>query len=286
MKENDNDTEMSFTTQKTRKILIPIDLEKNSENLILYSIVVTKRLYCEYTLLHCHQEKVLEPKSAEKLDLLLKKVRSIDHIEVKSITQYVASTSLISNKIEELHRLECFDTIVMGTSNAQSSWKMGSVSTQVLKNVPVSILIVPPQIRLEFPQNISILADTEQKSDLEKLTAFNRYISYFNVFLNFVFFVDSSECIEKKQNIMKKYQGFFDANFTFNFILQATRNLSNFLLKIEDTLCEAAVIPWNEKFVDEEIIANSFPCSPKVSIFYSKKSEPTENAFKFEIPFR
>ena len=36
MKENDNGTNMPLATQRIRKILIAVDLEKNSENLIMY----------------------------------------------------------------------------------------------------------------------------------------------------------------------------------------------------------------------------------------------------------
>ncbi|GGD67775.1 hypothetical protein GCM10011514_34830 [Emticicia aquatilis] len=286
MKQTDNGTQMPLATQRIRKILIAVDLEKNSENLIMYSVVVTKRILCEYTLLYCYKEKVLDPTDAEKVNLLLKKVKDVHGVEVKSILEHRISAEQISNKIAELHSIESFDTIVVGTSNTPKSWKMGSVSTQILRKVPAGILVVPPEIQLAFPHNISILADTEQKTDIEKLTAFNRYISQFNVLLNFVFFVDSKECLEEKQKTMKQYQTFFDANFTFNFILQATRNLANFLLKIEETLCESAVIAWNEDFMDVEANSNSFPCSPKIAIFYSKNSEPTENAFQLETPLR
>lgn len=284
MKENDNGIKMPLAAQ--RKILIAVDLEKNSENLILYSIIVTKRILCEYTLLHCHKEKVLDPADAEKVNKLSRKVKNVHDVEIKSIFEHGIVAEQISNKISELHSMESFDTIVIGTSNTEHSWKMGRISTQILRKVAANILVVPPSIQLAFSQNISILADTQQKTDIEKLTAFNRYISQFNVFLNFVFFVESKECLEEKQKAMKQYQSFFEANFTFNFILQATRNLSNFLAKVEETLCESAVIAWNEDFMDVEKNSCSFPCSPKISIFYSKSSEPTENAFSLETPFR
>ena len=286
MKENDNGTNMPLATQRIRKILIAVDLEKNSENLLMYSVVVTKRILCEYTLFYCHQREIIDPENAEKVNLLLQKVKEVHNVEIKSVFGQATTNEQVSRKINELHGIEKFDTIVIGTSNNSHSWRMGRISTQILRNVSASMLVVPPEIRLEFPHNISILADTEQKADIEKLTAFNRYISQFNVFLNFVFFVDSKECLEKKQNSMKQYQAFFDANFTFNFILQATRNLTNFLSKIEETMCESAVIAWNEDFMDVEADSDSFPCSPKTSIFYSKNSEPTENAFQLETPLR
>jgi nucleotide-binding universal stress UspA family protein len=286
MKKNDNGIDTPLATQRIRKILIAVDLEKNSENLIMYSVVVTKRILCEYTLLHCHKEEVLDLADVEKVNLLLQKVKDAHDVDIKSVFGQEIATEQISDKITELHSIEHFDTIVIGTANTEHSWKMGSVSTQILRKVPANILVVPPTIQLVFPHNISILADTQQKTDIEKLTAFNRYISQFNVFLNFVFFVESKECLEEKQKNMKQYQAFFDANFTFNFILQATRNLSNFLTKIGETLCESAVIAWNEDFMDVEANSSSFPCSPKISIFYSKNSEPTENAFQLETPLR
>lgn len=286
MKEKDNGISMPLATQRIRKILIAVDLEKNSENLIMYSVVVTKRILCEYTLLYCHKEKVLDSADVEKVNLLLQNVKSVYDVDVKSVFVQDIAAEQISDKIAELHSTEHFDTIVIGTSNTEHSWKMGSISTQILRKVPANILVVPPAIHLTFPQNISILADTQQKTDIEKLTAFNRYISQFNVFLNFVFFVNSKECLEEKQKSMKQYQTFFDANFTFNFILQVVRNLPNFLTKVEETLCESAVIAWNEEFMDVEVNSSSFPCSPKISIFYSKSSEPTENAFQLETPLR
>ncbi|MER0441923.1 universal stress protein [Emticicia sp. W12TSBA100-4] len=286
MKKNDNGIKMPLATQRIRKILIAVDLEKNSENLIMYSIVVTKRILCEYTLLHYHREKVLDSANVEKVNLLLQKVKNVHNVDVKSVFGQEIATEQISAKITELHSIEHFDTIVIGTSNTPNSWKMGSVSTQILREVPANILVVPPYISLAFPQNISILADTQQKADIEKLTAFNRYISQFSVFINFVFFVDSKEDLEEKQKAMRQYQTFFEANFTFNFILQDVRNLPNFLTKIEETLCESAVIAWNEDFMNVEQNSTNFPCSPKISIFYSKSSEPAENAFRLETPLR
>ncbi len=286
MKKNDNGIQMPLAAQRTRKILIAVDLEKNSENLLMYSVVVTKRILCEYTLFYCHQKEIIDPKDAEKVNLLLQKVKDAHAVEIKSVFGQATTIEQVLRKLNELHGIEKFDTIVIGTSNTPNSWKMGSISTQILRKVSASMLVVPPEIQLEFPHNISILADTEQKADIEKLTAFNRYISQFNVFLNFVFFVHSKECLEEKQKSMKQYQTFFDANFTFNFILQAVRNLPNFLTKIGETLCESAVIAWNEDFMDVEKNSSSFPCSPKISIFYSKNSEPTENAFQLETPFR
>lgn len=286
MKENDNGTKMPLGTQRIRKILIAVDLEKNSENLIMYSVILTKRILCEYTLLNYHEKKILDPANVEKANLLLQKVKNVLDIDVKCAFEQGITAKQISEKIEELHSIESFDTIVIGTSNTPNSWKMGSVSTEVLRNVTANILVVPPSIPLTFPQNISILADTQQKADIEKLTAFNRYISQFNVFINFVFFVDSKECLKEKQKSMKQYQTFFESNYTFNFILQAARNLVNFLTKIEETLCESAVIAWNEDFMDVEKNSDLFPCSPKISIFYSKSSEPTENAFQLETPLR
>ncbi|WP_305952950.1 universal stress protein [Emticicia oligotrophica] len=286
MKKNDNGIKMPLATQRIRKILIAVDLEKNSENLIMYSIVVTKSILCEYTLLHYHREKILDSKNVEKVNLLLQKVKNVYNVDVKSVFGQEIATEQISAKITELHSIEHFDTIVIGTSNTPNSWKMGSVSTQILRKVPANILVVPPYISLAFPQNISILADTQQKADIEKLTAFNRYISQFSVFINFVFFVDSKEDLEEKQKAMRQYQTFFEANFTFNFILQAVRNLPNFLTKIEETLCESAVIAWNEDFMNVEQNSTNFPCSPQISIFYSKSSEPAENAFRLETPLR
>lgn len=286
MKENDNGIQMPLAAQRTRKILIAVDLEKNSENLLMYSVVVTKRILCEYTLFYCHQSEIIAPEDVKKVNLLLQKVKNVHAVEIKSVFGQATSNEQVSRKINELHGIEKFDTIVIGTSNTPNSWKMGSISTQILRKVAANILVVPPEIQLAFPHNISILADTEQKADIEKLTAFNRYISQFNVFLNFVFFIDSKEDLEKKQKAMRQYQTFFDANFTFNFILQTTRNLSNFLTKIEETLCESAVIAWNEDFMNVEAKSITFPCSPKISIFYSKNSEPTENAFQLETPLR
>lgn len=286
MKKNDNGIPMPLAAQRRRKFLIAVDLEKNSENLLMYSVIVTKRILCEYTLFYCHQREVIDPEDDKKVNLLLQKVKDVHAVEIKSVFGQATTNEQVSKKINELHGIEKFDTIVIGTSNTQNSWKMGSVSTKILRKVAANILVVPPAVSLVFPDNISILADTQQKTDIEKLTAFNRYISQFNVFLNFVFFVDSKECLEGKQKVMQQYQTFFEANFSFNFILQAARNLSNFLTKIEETLCESAVIAWNEDFVDIESNNSSFPCSPKISIFYSKISEPTENAFQLETPLR
>lgn len=127
-------------------------------------------------------------------------------------------------------------------------------------------------------------------SNLEKLTALNRFISeYKDTFINFVLFADSKEILEQERKVFGKYNDFFDSSFKFTFIVQDLKKYCIFFKNIEENHGNAAVIAWNENSLFFKYYLNSksksFPCSPTFPVYYPKLRESIKNTDLSFTPF-
>lgn len=272
-----------------RKILIAVDLKEHSEKIIVYSLLVTQRIFCEYSVLYCLESGISEELAGRKIALLL--------AEIDTKYGYFANRSLKSiildekpsTAIEQLYQIHDYNCIMIGTSNQENSWELGTTSKSILLTIPTSIIVIPPKIELIFPNSISVLIEKKDKANFELLTAFNRFVSFDNIFINFVFFAKNTKIMDDEKALIEKYQRFFESNFTFAFIVEATPTYTNFFKYIEETYCMAAVIPWDENSIFFEALKErnfvNFPCSPKIPVLYSKKKEPIENIERELTPF-
>ena len=80
-------------TLQPKKILIAVDLREHSEQIIAYSLLVTQRIFCEYTVLHCSESEISEELVHQKMTLLLE--------EIESKYNYLANRSLKSIILDE-----------------------------------------------------------------------------------------------------------------------------------------------------------------------------------------
>lgn len=265
---------------RPKKILIAVDLEQHSEQIIAYSLLVTQRIFCEYTLLHCIESGGSEEIAHQKIALLLQEIDTkYKHFANRSI-QSIILAGKPADCIEQLHQIQNYNCVIIGTSNQEHSWKMGAVSQSILLNVSATILVIPPKTEFIFPNNISVLIEKSEQPNFELLSAFNTFVSYDNVFINFVFFVKNTQILEEEKALIEGYQRFFESNFTFAFIVEAVQTYINFFKYIEETYCMAAVISWDEssvfyKSLSENDLAH-LPCSPKMPVLFIKKTAPTE----------
>ena len=163
---------------------------------------------------------------------------------------------------------------MVGTSNQDNAWEMGVTSKSILLTVPATILVIPPGTELVFPNNVSVLIEKKDKTNFERLSAFNNFVAYDNIFINFIFFAKNQKIMEDEKLLLEEYKVFFESNFSFAFIIEAAQTYMNFFKYVEETYCTAAVILWDESSVFYEFLAeNNFallPCSPKIPVLYIK----------------
>lgn len=272
-----------------RKILIAIDLKENSEKIIAYSLLITQRIYCDYTVLYCLDNGLTEEIAQEKFRLLLEKI----HEKYSNFANRHLKSIILNEKpvpaIEQLHQVHDYNCIMIGTKNQENAWELGTTSKAILLAISTSIIVIPPKTELVFPTNISVLIENKEISNFERLTAFNRFVSFDNIFINFVFFPKDTKIMDEEKALIEQYQSFFESNFSFAFIVDAAPTYINFFEYIEETYCTSAVITWDENSAFYMPIRESnfvkFPCSPKVPVLYAKKKEPIENVEKELTPF-
>ncbi|CAH0994159.1 hypothetical protein EMA8858_00266 [Emticicia aquatica] len=283
-----NDESRKDGVHKPRKILICIDLGKYSENILAYSFLVTQAIYCEYDVLYCLGKNESEESIAGRVEdlheIIKNKYANLSNEQIK----FIFSKELPIDAIRQLNQDNAYNCIMVGASNQEKSWQLGSTSQEILLNISSSILMVPPTVELVMPSNVSILIESQEQSETEKLTAFYRYASNLNIFINFILFAANPDELISNKKTIEQFQSFFDSNFTFSYIVQAPKTFFNFFQFLIETYCNAAVVIWNEQssfyqaFLEEKPL--QFPCNPNIPIFFSKLSEPIENADKSLIP--
>jgi nucleotide-binding universal stress UspA family protein len=259
---------------QTKKILIAVDLGINSESTIAYSLLVTQRLTCEYSLVYCLDNGISAAEAQEKIDFLINQInQKYNHYPNHSLKTIISDGSPIE-AIKQLNEIHHYNCIMVGSSNLDNSWEMGSNSSAILHKIPAPILVIPPNLTLAIPNNISVLIDYNEKSNLENLSGFNNFVAYDNIFINFIFFAKNNKIIEAEKNTIEKFQSFFESNFTFAFIIEEAQTYQNFFKYLEETYCMASVINWDEKSEFHRALLHKnfakFPCSPKIPVLYTK----------------
>lgn len=274
-----------------RNILIAIDLFSDfSENLIAYSLLVTQNTLCDYTLLYCLKTFDTREITEKLLAVFLENIVRKHSFCVNKKIKIIVSSQNLLEAILKLEQEIGFDCVMLNPSNQPNSHTMDEFAQNILFQVPTTFLIIPSNIELTFPTNIGLLVEGYGQSNLEKLNAFNRFISeHPNVFINFVLFANTQEILDQDRKALSEYQSFFDSNFTFTFIVEDQKGYCIFLKCIEENHGNAAVIAWDENSLFFKHFLNnkqiSFPCSPTFPIYYPKKKEPYNKTVPGVISF-
>jgi len=257
--------------RQPKKILIAVDLGPYAEVVVSYTLIATKDLVCEYTLLYCLEKEVSSIVAEEKIAQLLKKVTLQLGSKLDIKTLIIQDSPLAA--IMQLNATEAFNMLAIGTSNQLNSWTMGSISSDILVHYTGTLLAIPPVQDLNFSNNISIFIEKKEKVDFESFNSLNAFVSHFNIFINFVLFVKNAQVLCEEKLLIEEYQDYFDANITFSFVVEQEQTYLNFLKYINDTHCESAVIAWdNNTAVYQSILQDEVMyCSPKLPILYTKR---------------
>lgn len=281
----------SVETLQSRKILIAINqLGDSSENLIAYSLLVTQNILCDYTVLYSLKKNDKAEITSKKIDNILENLKcKYSFCADKKLNVKIASENLLEATLqfEQAVGINC---LMINSSNLLDTHMMDNLAQSILFQVPTNVLVIPPNIPLVFPNNVGVLIEEYEPSNLEKLTAANRFISeYKDIFINFVLFTDSKEILDQDRKALGKYNNFFDSNFKFNFIVQDLKDYNIFFKNIEENHVNVAIIVWNENspFFKHYLHGKSkqFPCSPKFPVYYPKLKESINNIDFAFIPF-
>lgn len=270
------DESLSEENHQPRKILIAVDLQEHSEQIIAYSLLVTQRIFCEYDVLYCLETGTSKENAQQKMALLIEQIGAkYAHFANHSLKPII-HTEKPAIAIQQLHKTRDYNCVMVGTANQESAWEMGVTSKSILLTVPTTILVIPPRTELVFPNNIGVLIEKKDRTNFERLSAFNNFVAYDNIFINFIFFAKNQKIMEDEKLLIEEYKVFFESNFSFAFIIDAVQTYGNFFKYLEETYCTAAVLPWDESSVFHKSLAESnfthFPCSPKMPVLYIKRN--------------
>lgn len=251
---------------------------------------MTQEIHCEYFILHCLEENNVEAEAVAKITDIFKNLKERFSCLEENTLDFIISTKKPLEAIQDLQNIHDFVSIIIGTSHHQNAWYMGETATKILVNSTTNVVVVPPQVNVAFPNNISVLIENQEEANIEKLTAFNRYASQYSFFINFVFFAETKEFLEKDKKSLEKHQHFFDANISFSYIIQSKKDLMCFFKSIEETQCDAAVVVWDENsmFLMKYLCPTNvgFPCNPNIPVYFSKKRETIDKLDKIYTPFK
>lgn len=141
-----------------RKIIVPVDLNKNTQKLVDYALLIAKQFEAQVMFLHTVEFIVLgemalgnptyddyNTKRKEEADNTLKKIV----INSEDIWKNCTSKVLMGDTVDEIllcAKDENCDLIIMGSHGKRGLEKilLGSVAERVLKNADCPVLIIKP----------------------------------------------------------------------------------------------------------------------------------------------
>ncbi len=140
------------------KIVVPVDLHKNTDKLVNYALFIAKSLDAEVIFFHAVEFVVLGEMALGNpsyddynTDRLKKARKALDEIREKAADTYKNCTSkaVIGDTVDEildLAKAEKAGLLIMGTHGKRGLEKilLGSVAERVLKNAHCPVLVMNP----------------------------------------------------------------------------------------------------------------------------------------------
>lgn len=274
---------------RARKVLIAVDLETHSEQILSYSLLAAKDLLCEFTIFHCLKIGDSPQKAQATIKTLLGNAQTQ---QGKSPHHTFLIHIVEGNLLEQLQELcsqKRFHSLFIGTTNQLNSWIMGSKAKDILMNIDANIIMVPPLADLSFPNNIGILVEKKGEDCLDLFRTISLYTSNYNTFINFVLFSENQQAFTEDRKVIEEYQDLFESNITFSFIVEQEPTYHNFLKYVSDIHCDSAALAWGHDSSMYESAINhetgAVFCSPKMVIFYTKLKVPSYQEENIQTAF-
>ncbi len=241
-----------------KNILLPTDFSDNSWNAVQYAVELFKDEKCNFFLLNTYTPMIYNVEFMEVNTANIGLIESVHDISKNNLKKLqdkienkfknpnhtfsrVSSFNTLTNEIEELHKSNVMDYIIMGTKGATGLKEVlfGSNAVHVIKNAKCPVLAVPSGFVFEAPNEILFPSDYEvsfnEKRVKQIVEIANSYHSRVNI-LNASFGYDLSE---KQENNRQKLEELFE-NIAHLFHSVGNQNvieaIANFQLKVHINL--------------------------------------------------
>lgn len=210
-----------------KKILLPTDFSDNAYNAIKYALNLFKNEECNFYLLNTYTPIIytyehmemssaqfglidsVKESSIEDLDILQNRIEK-EFKNSKHIFTKISSFNTLLNEIEDLHKGNVFDFIVMGTKGATGTKEIlfGSNTVHIIKNAHCPVLAIPSDFSFETPHDILFPSDYGIDFQLEHVKVIldiaKAYHSRVNI-LNVSYGYDLTKDQELNRKSLEKY---------------------------------------------------------------------------------
>lgn len=187
---------------ENKKILVPVDFSACSKNALDYAVAIGSRMAANICLFHCYHypftdysnamyaydidKEGFEEQVGKSFDLLLENFSDYQALFYKKLIRVGAVVDEVQKVIKE----EDIDWIVMGTQGVNSTLDrvLGSLSSEMIRQSPVPVLVVPEALRFNGIDNIMLASDYHKTGNpsvfdplLELAETFDAKVHIFNV---------------------------------------------------------------------------------------------------------
>lgn len=233
-----------------KKILVPLDFSKTSDNAFVYALELAKHIKGELVLLHTFELPIVDSQAMpinyttiyDSLELAnfdhfkdtmpklreMAEQRNLGHIVMSHI---LMNGDLIYN-INKVAQQEAVDYVVMGTNGA-TGWLdsfFGTNTGNVISSVSVPILSVPAEAQFEKIENIAFTTRFRKK-DIEALIKVLTLAKKFRAKVKCLYVKTASSDVD--ESMIKKWQSHFEDYENLQYFIIPNENVE---ATIEDFL--------------------------------------------------
>lgn len=162
-----------------KTILVPTDFSKNALNAVKYAIAYSQETNSKITLFHSYEEPTAPLNVAlAGIHMSKQEFRQIAERNMKKLIaslqktnpvlklKWVVQPGIGADTIVDYAKDNTIPLIIMGTTGqgAIARALIGSTTSSVIKNVPCTIIAVPPKAKFKGITKVAIATDIEQNS--------------------------------------------------------------------------------------------------------------------------
>lgn len=187
-----------------KTILVPTDFSKNALNAVKYAIVYSQETKSKIILFHSYDE-LTSPLNVPMADIHYGKqeARQIAERDMKKLIaslqktnpalklKWVVQPGIGSHNIVDYVRENNIPLIIMGTTGQGAITRaiVGSTTSHVIKNVPCTIIAVPPKAKFKGITKVAVATDLE-KDNLVVVNEAVAFAKYLRAGITFIYVQD------------------------------------------------------------------------------------------------
>lgn len=261
------------------KTIIPVSLSDTAQKVITYAFLISKDILCDHTIFHCLENGTTEEEARKQLNTFLEiALQRFPPLPQSTIKILIVSGNLI-DELQKLQAREKYNTMAIGTGSKPAEWEMGTTARDIVMQVPVRILAVPPAADMVFPGGLGVMVEKIDVSYANVFTIFLEYVEHYNLFLSFVLFAKDRQTLEEERKLIEGFKDFFNETISFSFILEEEQTVLNFLKYADELSCDGSVIAWDEGTTAYKAAKESGRvfCNPNKPILYLNRAKLKDN---------